>query len=255
MLANCSVNINTNINNSNETICVFGNIENNYTRLFLQKLKEKPFIQEYPNCKYILFTNLVDSHRTINTITGLASQVIIGISASYAIFENDLSKQEQIKNIINNPSMHDYSFWTGAKNAYSSRGNRTEGAEKSSYAEGTRSVYNNAIARIKSVTKYVNNGTESGQIAYSTNPILLTSETQSSADALEQLAVAMAQKVIDNVVIDIEDYKETKIKQQEEQQKKEKNNTKEQDKNGTTSTKKTTKNKKNKVVKNIKNEE
>ena len=204
----CSgISIKTNIYD-NDTICIFTNIHNNHTRLFQKRIKEHKLISEFPNCKYIVFANLTDNYRSIQTITGLSSQNIINITASYTIFENDLQKQNQINEIIDNPSINDYAFWTGAQNAYSSRGTRTEGAERKHYSEGTKNVYNNTISRIKAITKQIGVGSKQGSIAYSANPILLTAETQSNSDALEQLAVSLADKVINSIIIDIEEYKD-----------------------------------------------
>ena len=223
----CSgVSVKTNIYDADTTICVFTNIQNNYTRLFQKRIKEHKSIGDFPNCKYIVFANLADNYRAITTITGLSSQNIISITASYTIFENDLQKQNQIEAIINNPSINDYTFWTGAQNAYSSRGTRNEGAERLHYSEGAKNVYNNTISRMQAIIKQINNGSEQGSIAYSTNPILLTAETQSNDDSLEQLAIALADKVMNNVIIDIEEYKDKKTEIDNKEQNKMKENAK-----------------------------
>ena len=212
---NCSSNVSTKgMNNvAQGGICIFTNINNNNAKLFTRRLQEYPFISSYPNCKYLLFANIIEGFSSVTTVTGTKTQVVVDMAVAYTVFLNDTDKQQQILHIINNPMITDFPFWTGAKNAYASRSTRSEATVKQQDSVGEQNVYNSTIAKIAGITSTVATGYEKGLSSFSTNPILLTAETLGTDDTLGQLATSMAEKTMNAVIIDINEYEDKIAKQ------------------------------------------
>jgi len=204
----------------NDKICIFTNIENNFTRSFLSKLKENPHIGDFPQCEYLLFLIIYDKTLPIINMVGLNQGKIIDMNVYYILYKNDQLKIDKVKEIFDNPSMRTYKQYIERYDFYMSGGTMTNENTYVNYNnEGLRSYYNDMIKRISNVLDEVNSTNIQEQMSMSINPLLPFSTTQERQSYEIQMSEIIAERVIQNVVLDIVEYKH-KMEENEKQCKK-----------------------------------
>jgi len=202
---------------NNEKICVHMYLEDNYSRRFLQSLKESPHIAEMPNCHYLLIVALDSNYRTVNNVAGVRLENKVYITAKYNLFKYEKIKSTQIENILENPTIRDFEQYTSNKNAYLTKGRSlatNENAERNFDSAGQKKLYTTTTNRIKNILPLIGGGAENAESVYMTNNLLLSSLEQSKADAENQLAKTLGQTIINSAILDILNYYDEKEKKE-----------------------------------------
>lgn len=203
-----------------EKLCVFVNIENHQSKAFANKLNDNPFASQQPNCNYFLVANIFHNDNPITSVAGVRMEGKIDMYASYALYAYNTAQAQQVQNILDNPLIRSYDEFTSSKNSSMSKTSiiNQENQVLAQDYSGSRRSYNNAIGRLNNVLKRISSGTERESMSYLINIPIVTTEEQNKYDVEEQLAKTLAEEIINDIVIDIAEYKErtqTKLQQME----------------------------------------
>ena len=200
-----------------EKLCIFVNIENHQSKAFANKLNDNPFASRQPNCNYFLVANIYHNDSAITSVAGVRIEGKISMNASYALYEYNATQAQKVQNILDNPLIRSYDEYTGSKNSSMSKTSiiNQESQVLAQDYNGSKRSYNNTIGRLNNVLTRISSGTENESMSYLINIPIVTSEEQNKYDVEEQLAKTLAEEIINNIAIDIEEYKErTKTKPQ-----------------------------------------
>ena len=198
-----------------EKLCIFVNIENHQSKAFANKLNDNPFASEQPNCDYFLVATINHNDNAITSAAGVRMEGKIDMHASYALYEYNVAKAQQVQNILDNPLIRSYDEYTSSKNSSMSKTSiiNQESQVLAQDYSGSRRSYNNTIGRLNNVLKRISSGAERESMSYLINVPIVTTEEQNKYDVEEQLARALAEEVINDIAIDIAEYKDrTKTK-------------------------------------------
>lgn len=193
-----------------QKICIFLNIENNFSKHFLNKLKENPHIVDFPHCEYLLFAIIYDKTLSITNMIGLQQGKIIDMNVYCTLYKNDHNKIKDIEEIFTHPNNREYKQYIERNNFYlSSKPNMVNESNTVNYNnEGLRTYYYKMQNRLNKVLTKINEIDIQEQLSYSQNPLLPFSSTQSKQDYELQIANIIAERTIQNVIIDIIEYKQ-----------------------------------------------
>ena len=193
-----------------EKLCTFVNIENHQSKVFANKLDDNPFASQRPNCDYFLVANISHNDSPITSVAGVRMEGKIDMSASYALYAYDKTKDKQVQNILDNPLIRSYDEYTSSRNSSMSKTSiiNQESQVLAQDYSGSRRSYGNTIGRLNNVLKRIGSGSENETMTYLNNVTIITSEEQNKYDVEEQLAKTLAEEIINDIAIDIADYKE-----------------------------------------------
>ena len=199
-----------------KNICVYLNIENNLNRVFIRRLKENPNIVNSTdidsNCDYLLLVVLYQTYLEVLNAMSIRIENKITMSATYDLYKYDKTKTSKIKTVLETPILYEFEQYMGEKNKSMSKSggaNANEHKEKNFEVKGTLNVYYGTKVRIDKILKSIGSGKDTEDGAYMVDNALLTSLQQSKEDVENQLAKTLAERVFDDVILDIISYKQS----------------------------------------------
>ncbi len=189
---------------NDKKICFLSKIDSEYSRLFIRKVNEFPYVGRYPNCDYLVLLGLFEKRTSIRTSVGLKLHNEVHIEAKYSIFKIDKEKYNQVEDIFYNQVSNAPKRLTGSKNSYAMKGvHSDEEREELDRYNDLLLSYDANIGAMDGLMTKINDGDMDEFATYALNPILVTSEIQSRVDTQNMLAEKLAERVVNNVVLDI----------------------------------------------------
>ena len=195
----------------NKKICILSKIDSEHSRLFIRRINEFPYIGRYPDCDYLVILGLFQKNLSIRTSVGIKLHNEPHVEAKYSLFKINNEKYKQVEDIFYNTATKISKNLTGSKNNSTLKNMivNEEKEERERY-EDALSSYNENLAAIDGILEKINDGGGEEFISYATNPILITSEVQSYTDIKNMLAEKLAERMMNNIVIDIVNWNKQK---------------------------------------------
>ena len=196
---------------SQKKVCTVMRIEDNESRIFYNTLTENLGEHRLPHCDYVLYITLYTTKRELGTVSGIQLQNSITTTARYYLFRYDNKKYKEVNNIINHPTTLENSIYTSRKNEYIALSRTREYKRNRITRRDYTDAYRRDVRRLADHLKIAAQGQSTEKNNFASNPLLITAETQGETDARENVVKTVAQRVFDDVSIDIlEDIEEPK---------------------------------------------
>ena len=193
---------------SNEKICIHLNIESNIDRLFLKQFKENPNVANIDDCDYFLLATITKMPRAITSSAGIQVINNVNMYAYYNLYKFNRTKLNEVKNILENPSIYEHINYTGKKKPaiLKSSSAMNEIREQTGENQNIMNIYAKTNIKINKLLTKISNGYSNKNINYVINYGLLTNLQQSRDDAEEQIIKTLAEQIYNNILLDIEDF-------------------------------------------------
>lgn len=231
-LFNCQ-SISNKYNTTGEKICVYLNINNNNDRLFLKRFKENPNISNIDDCDYLSLIFIQQTQRAILNSVGIRILNSTTFSAYYDLYKIEKDKISEVKQILDNPSVHEHIDYTGGKNPMILKSSATINENKEIIYENQSEnrVYTLTKARVGALLGNISSGFNIENGSSTVNYNLLTNLQQSREDIEKQLVQTLADRTYDDVLLDILEYKKNEMKKNSSGENNNKNESEDKNKN------------------------
>ena len=192
----------------NEKICIHLNIETNIDRLFVKQFKENPNISDIDDCDYFLLATITKIPRAITSSAGIQVINNVNLYAHYNLYKFDRTKLNEVKNILENPSIYEHINYTSKKKPaiLKSSSVMNDIREQAGENQNVMNIYSRTNRKINKLLTKISAGYSNKNINYVINYSLLTNLQQSRDDAEEQIIKTLAEQIYNNVLLDIEDF-------------------------------------------------
>ena len=198
---------------NNKKICFYLNVDDLFSKTLINNLKEFPYVSDYHNCDYFVVIFNTNNDSNLTNISGINLKNQFNTELQYYLFEFNKRFVNEVVNVLKNSNTENNEQFVGRKNYYFSNQINNYGAIKMDYqSDGQQNIENNktTINKLQEYIILLKKDTLKKSLVYNYNVVLPVSIDQEKTDAEKQLAKAMSEKIMTDIISYIIDKQQIK---------------------------------------------